>query len=69
MSSNSCKKIYFFDGTTTALTPAGKSCEASLCSFSQPVMLNVIRQYIIIAHWQMSQSQASKCVIKKLVRH
>jgi len=27
-----------------------------------PVSLNVIRQYNFIAHWQMSQSQASKYV-------
>jgi hypothetical protein len=27
-----------------------------------PVSLVVIRQYIIIAHWQMSQSQASNYV-------
>jgi hypothetical protein len=27
-------------------------------SLLPPVSLSVIRQYIIIAHWQMSQSQA-----------
>lgn len=35
----------FIEGITTALTRTGKSCAASLCSFSQLVMRSVMKAH------------------------